>query len=132
MSDVLRKLKERKLIQWALAYLGGSWLLLQIVGLFAEQLSWPPVIFLSASVLLGVGFLITLVLAWYHGERGRQRAGGVELLMLASLLIIAGAALALVRSRSPAVGESEAARGTAQLVARWSESGVRLRPVRKP
>lgn len=100
MSEVLQKLKDRKLGQWTLAYLGGMWVLLQIVGLFAEQLGWPPIVFKSATVLLGVGFPAMLVLAWYHGEKGRQRVGGVELLMLATLLIIAGAALTLVRGRS--------------------------------
>jgi TolB-like protein len=34
---------------------------------------------------------VTLVLAWYHGERGAQRATGTELLILALLLTIGGA-----------------------------------------
>ena len=62
MSEVLQKLKDRKLGQWTLAYLGGMWVLLQIVGLFAEQLGWPPIVFKSATVLLGVGFPAMLVL----------------------------------------------------------------------
>lgn len=109
MNDLLRKLKERKLVQWTLAYLGGAWLLLQAVGLFAEQLGWPAIVFKSATVLLGIGLLGMLVLAWYHGEKGRQRVAGVELLMLATLLIIAGAALTLVRGRSPAGSPASAA-----------------------
>ena len=37
-----------------------------------------------------VGFFVTLVLAWYHGERGAQRVTGTELLILALLLAIGG------------------------------------------
>ena len=44
-------------------------------------------------VVLAVGFFITLVFAWYHGEKGRQRVSGPELLMVAALLVVAGVAL---------------------------------------
>ena len=37
-----------------------------------------------------VGFFVTLVLAWYHGERGAQRVSGTELLILALLLVLGG------------------------------------------
>jgi TolB-like protein len=40
-----------------------------------------------------MGFFIALVLAWYHGEKGRQRVSGPELMMIAALLIVAGVAL---------------------------------------
>jgi hypothetical protein len=30
MHDVLQRLKKRKLVQWALAYLAGGWLLIQV------------------------------------------------------------------------------------------------------
>ncbi len=33
-------------------------------------------------VALSVGFFVTLVLAWYHGERGAQRVSGTELLIM--------------------------------------------------
>ncbi|MFW6084998.1 MAG: hypothetical protein ACODAA_07285, partial [Gemmatimonadota bacterium] len=39
-----------------------------------------------------------LVVAWYHGEKGRQRVSGPELLMVAGILAVAGAAIALVGS----------------------------------
>lgn len=93
-------LKRRKLVQWAAAYLAGAWLLLQLVALLAEIFAWPPVIARGLTVLLVVGFLVALVLAWYHGERGRQRVAGVELLMLAALLLLAAFSVSLVRGRS--------------------------------
>ena len=37
-----------------------------------------------------VGFFVTLILAWYHGERGAQRVTWTELLILALLLSLGG------------------------------------------
>ncbi|HEV2125126.1 MAG TPA: hypothetical protein VGW38_20440, partial [Chloroflexota bacterium] len=91
-SPFHQRLKERKLVQWALAYLAGAWVLLQVAGELRDTFAWPPVIVRALTVLLAVGFLAALVLAWYHGEKGHQRVSGVELLMLTGILVIAGAA----------------------------------------
>ena len=42
----------------------------------------------ALHLLIAVGFLVTLVLGWYHGERGRQRVSGAEILIIAMLLAI--------------------------------------------
>jgi TolB-like protein/Tfp pilus assembly protein PilF len=61
-------------------------------------------------VLLGAGFFAALVLAWYHGEKGRQRVGGVELLMLGGILVLAGTAVAFVgRGNNTELGWAAAA-----------------------
>jgi TolB-like protein/Flp pilus assembly protein TadD len=96
MPSLLQRLKERKLFQWAVAYLAGAWLVFQGIEVLAEPWNLSEAIQRTIHVLLGVGFLVTLVLAWYHGEKGRQRASGVELLILAGILVIAGAAVALL------------------------------------
>jgi adenylate cyclase len=95
----LDRLRKSKLFQWALAYLAGAWLILQVLDLMTQPFAWPDLVMRAATVLLGVGFFAVLVLAWYHGEQGRQKASGVELLMLAGILLIAGVAVTLV-SRS--------------------------------
>jgi class 3 adenylate cyclase/TolB-like protein/Flp pilus assembly protein TadD len=94
----LQRLKDRALIQWGLVYLAGAWVILQIVGFAAERLSWSPLIPQGAGLLAFVGLFVTLVVAWYHGERGRQRVSGTEVLILTSLLVIAGGALSLLPS----------------------------------
>ncbi len=130
MPSLLQQLKDRKLVQWALAYLGGAWLLLQIVGLFAEQLDWSAQLFRVTLILLAVGFPAALVLAWYHGEKGRQRVGGIELLMLGALLIIAGAALTLVRrGGGPATAREPTAEGPGRS-APVAEAGSRAAALR--
>ncbi|UCC71017.1 MAG: hypothetical protein JSV86_11530 [Gemmatimonadota bacterium] len=65
--------------------------------MLAEPWNLSQSIIRAIHVLLGIGFVLALVLAWYHGEKGRQRVSGPELVMVAALLVIAGAALSLVR-----------------------------------
>ena len=114
MNDY-RRLRDRKLVQWALAYLAGAWLLLQLIGLLGDSFSWPQLVGRAAAVLLGVGFLAALVVAWYHGEKGSQRVGGVELLMLAGILVIAGAAVDFFARSAPADSETAGADPAAEV-----------------
>jgi hypothetical protein len=95
-SDLLRRLKQRKIAQWALAYLAGGWALLQVLDVVANRFDWPNAVMRIVMVAFAAGLLATLVLAWYHGERGHQRATTIELLMLAGVLMIGGAAVAFV------------------------------------
>ena len=93
MTDFLQRLRERKLGQWALAYLAGGWVLLQGLDLIGHQFDWPSGVLRGITLALGVGFFATLVLAWHHGERGAQKVSGTELLIIALLLAIGGALL---------------------------------------
>ena len=114
MTSFWDRIRQRKLAQWALAYIAGGWLVLQVIDVLGQNLGWPPWVFQVTIALLSVGFLAALVLAWYHGERGRQRVSGIELLMLAGILVIAGGVVALVRgdadpapARSPTAVEGD-------------------------
>jgi len=108
VTSFLRRLRERKLVQWGLAYLAGAWVVLQGTAILAEPFGWPGWIQRAVTVLLAVGFAGALVLAWYHGEQGRQAIGRVEGIMLVALLVIAGGVLALVRPG----GEADATSGS--------------------
>lgn len=103
-----QQLKQRKIFQWAAAYLAGAWLLLQLLSLLAQPFAWPDQVMRVAPVLLGIGFFAVLVLAWYHGEQGRQRASGIELMMLAGILLIAGISVMLISKRSAATSDRPA------------------------
>jgi TolB-like protein/Flp pilus assembly protein TadD len=89
----IQRLKERKLGQWTLAYLAGAWVIYEASGTAVEVWGFPLWIAQSVHVLLFFGLFVTLVLAWYHGEKGRQRVSGPELLMLTGVLVVAGVAL---------------------------------------
>ena len=90
MSEFLQRLKERKLVQWTLAYVAAAFALLQGIDIVAQRFGWPEQTMRFVIIALSVGFFVTLVLAWYHGDRGVQRATGTELLILALLLAVGG------------------------------------------
>ena len=99
--SLFARVRARKLFQWAAAYVAGAWLVLQLIDVLTDRLAWPDVIFRAAIVLLAVGFLAALVVAWYHGERGEQRVSGVELGMLAGIFTLAAVSVMYFAGTSP-------------------------------
>src|SRR6266576_585457 len=93
MSEFLQRLKQRKLVQWTVAYVAAAFALLQGIDIVAQRFGWPEETMRFVIIVLSVGLFVTLVLAWYHGERGAQRVTGTELLILALLLAIGGGLL---------------------------------------
>ena len=69
MVDLWQRLKRRKLVQWAVAYVAFAFALLQGIDIVAQRFDWPAA-WSAAGVALVVGFFVVLVIAWYHGERG--------------------------------------------------------------
>lgn len=67
--------------------------MLEVLGFVGDNFGWPSVVVRSLIVAVAAGLPITLVLAWYHGEQGRQRMGGGELLIIAILFAGGGVAL---------------------------------------
>jgi TolB-like protein/class 3 adenylate cyclase len=94
----LQRVKDRAIIQWALVYLAGAWTVLQAAGFVAERLHWPPHINQGLSVLTFVCFFITLVVAWYHGEKGRQPVSANEMGLISFLLIVGVGTLYMVHA----------------------------------
>lgn len=92
MNEFLQRLKERKLVQWALAYIAAAFALIQVLDIVAQRFFWPEQVVRLVIVVMAIGFFVTLVLAWYHGERGTQRVSGTELMILALLLALGGMA----------------------------------------
>src|SRR5882762_152729 len=90
MNEFFRRLKQRKLVQWTLAYVAAAFAMLQGIDIVAQRFGWPEQTMRFVIIALSVGLFVTLVLAWYHGERGAQRVTGAELLILALLLAIGG------------------------------------------
>lgn len=94
------RLKKRKLIQWGLAYLAAAFVVYQAVEVMADPWRVSPSLRTAIHVLLILGFLVTLLLAWYHGPEGRQHVTGPELLFLAGLLAVGGVTLIFVQQLS--------------------------------
>ena len=93
MTDFLQRLKQRKLVQWAIAYIAFAFALLQGIDIVANKFGWPSSAERMLILVLCVGFFVALVLAWYHGDQGRQRVSGAELLLIALVLAIGGGLL---------------------------------------
>ena len=131
MTEFIARLKQRKLVQWALAYLAAAWVSLQVLSLAADSYDWPHGFMRMAFAAITLGFVVALVLAWYHGERGAQRVTGTELLILALLLAIGGGLLWRFGRTTPVPSSPSAAQrnpGTIDpdSVAGASSSGLRV------
>ena len=93
MNEFFQRLKQRKLVQWAIAYVAAAFALLQGIDIVAQQFGWPEGVRRGITLALIVGFFVTLVLAWYHGERGAQNVTGTELLIIGLVLALGGGLL---------------------------------------
>jgi hypothetical protein len=93
MNEFFERLKQGKLLQWAIAYVAAAFALLQGIDIVAQQFGWPEAVRRGITLVLVVGLFVTLVLAWYHGERGAQRVTGTELLIIGLILAAGGGLL---------------------------------------
>lgn len=96
MSHFVRKLRERKLVRWALAYVAAAWVVIEVVGQLGDIFAIPVALQRGLVVMLAFGLIVTVVLAWYHGERGRQRVSGPELAILAVTLGLGAVTLSTI------------------------------------
>ena len=94
MANLLEGLKQRKLPQWTLGYLTGAWVLLQLMEVVTEPLGLSVEFQRNVLAVAAIGLALTVVLAWYHGEKGKQRVSGTELLIVTVVLGVGGVALA--------------------------------------
>jgi TolB-like protein len=85
------RLRRRKLVRWSLAYAAGAWALLQVIGFLVDAFHWPDGSKQVATLALLTGLPIAMVIAWYHGDRGEQRATRTELTLIVVLLLLGGA-----------------------------------------
>src|SRR5690348_2658706 len=109
MTAFIVRLKQRKLVQWSLAYVAFAFALIQVLDVVAQRFGWSDQIEKLLILTLAVGFLVALVLAWYHGERGAQRVSGTEIVILALLLAIGGGLLWRYERITPSAGSPHAA-----------------------
>ena len=114
---ILASLRERKVVQWTLAYAAAAAALLQLVALVAAQFAWPDAVGRSATVVFACGLPIAAVVAWYHGDRGAQRVGGTELSILALLFAIGAALLWRVNAQVDPVPNRDAGPAVASAAA---------------
>jgi len=102
-------LRRRKVVQWGLVYVAAAWGFLQGLEYVSESFHWPEQLRQIALLALLIGLPVILVLAWYHGDRGEQRVGGAELIII-TLLFLAGGGIFWLYDRAietPTVADRE-------------------------
>ena len=60
MKEFLQRLRQRKLVQWGLAYVAAAFALLQGIDIVAQQFAWPESVRRGFTLALVVGFFVTL------------------------------------------------------------------------
>lgn len=109
-DGIWQQLRRRKVVQWGIAYAAAGWAFLQGLEYVGEAFGWPGAIRQVAILVVMVGLPFVIMVAWYHGGRGRQRVTGTEVTMLALLaaagvLFIVAATSAWLLSRSGFAGQ---------------------------
>ena len=114
--SLIADLKKRKIFQWAVAYMAGAWVLMQLVDVLGDRWGISDSAARIMDIALVIGFFITLVLAWYHGDRGHQKVSGVELLIITVLLAVGGLGLVLL-------GPPEGSSTSTEVLSQTEETG---------
>jgi TolB-like protein len=92
-SSFINGLRRRKLFQWTAAYLASAAALFGTLETVSDVFDWRPGMMRAVFFMLLGGLCVAIVLAWYHGEKGRQRVSALEVLLItAAVLFGAGAA----------------------------------------
>jgi len=60
MNEFFQRLKQRKLVQWTLAYVAAAFALLQGIDIIAQRFGWPEQTMRFVIVALSVGLFVTL------------------------------------------------------------------------
>ncbi len=96
---VFSDLRERRLVQIMVSYLAAGWIATEVVSQPAEHGVIPELAYRLVLVWFLVGIPITLVLGWFHGEKGHQRFTRIEVALLSGLLVCGVGASGLTVTR---------------------------------
>ncbi len=110
------RVREHKVIQWGIAYLGAALALAHGAELLGHAFHWPEIFWRVVMIALVAGFPIALTVAWYHGHRGLSRISAGELSIVSVLLLI-GAVFFAASLRPPDEHAASALANVAQAAA---------------
>src|SRR5688572_18797087 len=93
---LFRQIRERRLFQVALSFVGGAWVVLEVTDQFTSRGVLPELAYQIVLMWVIVGVPAALLIGWYHGEKGDQKAPRSEIAAL-SVLALIGIGLSLSR-----------------------------------
>lgn len=80
-------MKDRKIGQMVVVYLGSAWVLLEAFSFFQQRYEWPARLFDLFLVVVIFGLPIALVFRWFQPTQGKGRGNG-RLILLNGLLAV--------------------------------------------
>jgi len=83
------QLREKHIFQTVFLYLGGAWAAMEAIGFFVDNYGWSRRVLDVAVLLIVLGVPAALIIAWYHGEKGRQQVQKTEASLLLTLAVLA-------------------------------------------
>jgi TolB-like protein len=87
--SLFERFREKHLFRTAFIYLGAAWASMEAIGFFVDNYGWSRKVLDVAVLLIVLGFPAALIIAWYHGEKGRQLVQRTEASLLLTLAVLA-------------------------------------------
>lgn len=76
------EIKQRRMTQVVFAYLAGGWMVTTVIDQVVDREVLPLVVYQVTLTIYLVGILAAVIIGWYHGELGEQKAPLREIIML--------------------------------------------------
>jgi TolB-like protein/tetratricopeptide (TPR) repeat protein len=128
-DGIWERIKNHKVLQWGLAYLGAALALAQAQDLLAASFGWSDVVGRVVLIFLIAGLPIVLTVAWYHGHRALRQVTAGEFGILAALVLIGGLFFTVAfRPGEPALPAPAASAAPAPLVSNEPPVGAEPLP----
>ncbi|HKJ02029.1 MAG TPA: hypothetical protein VJ997_06225, partial [Longimicrobiales bacterium] len=74
MTSFFQELKQRRIVQIVASYAVSGWVATEVVGALVERGMLPELVYRIVFVLFLGGLVASIVMGWFHGEKGHQGA----------------------------------------------------------
>ncbi len=112
--SLFQRFKQRRFFQILVSYLAGGWIAVEVVDQLVDRGRLPDIAYTLVLIWYVAGIGAALLVAWYHGEKGRQRAPFSEMAALAIIavttILLTGSTVATYIANRAAVTAAEASR----------------------
>jgi TolB-like protein len=88
LSEFWRRIYDRKMVQWSVAYIAVAYAIQHGIVLTGEAFGWPEAVLRVSMLLLILGLPVVVTFAWYHGERSSRHFSTAEMTIVSILLMI--------------------------------------------
>lgn len=85
--STLRDLKQRRFVQILVSYLAAGWIAIEVVDQLVDNELLPGLAYRLVLIWYLAGIPIAAVVAWFHGEQGKQKAPKVEVALIALFVL---------------------------------------------